>query len=126
MWRSLLPESSGSEQVPQVPMASYVVLHKDQSIKLLVADCTPHSTFCIWSDISTTLWIFRGPEACVFFVHEPVQVQMGSVTKTQAVQCGCSTLYTILHSASAYLVTHPHVSASRSTTFYFSDYYMFF
>jgi hypothetical protein len=74
---------------------------------------------------SRQLWIFRGPETCVFFVHEPAEMQMGCMTQTQLVK-SVFTLHPILHSASVDLVAHSDIPASSSTTFYLSDCYVFF
>jgi hypothetical protein len=72
-------------QLLQVPLASYDDVHKDQSSKPLLADCTPHGTFCRmkWC-LHESVWIFRGPEPCVLLVHEPIEVEMGYITKPQA------------------------------------------
>jgi hypothetical protein len=41
--------------------------------------------FAGFSDISTTVWILRGPEPRVLLVHEHIKVEMGFITKSHAV-----------------------------------------
>jgi hypothetical protein len=61
-----------------VPSAKIIPI----SLCLLIACHTP---FAGWSDVSTTLWIFRGSEYCFLLVHEAIKVELGFFTEPQAV-----------------------------------------
>jgi hypothetical protein len=50
---------------------------------MLTAQQTVH--FSGWSDVCKTLWIFRRPELRAPLVHEPIEVEIGFITKPQAV-----------------------------------------
>jgi hypothetical protein len=70
----------------QLLMVCYGVLHKDRSNKPLLADCTPHGTFCrVEWPVHNSVWIFRGPESRVLLAHELFEVEMGVITKSQVV-----------------------------------------
>jgi len=57
--------------------------YKDQFNKLLLAYCTAYDAFCKMERYF--VWILRGPELCVLFVHKPIKVEMNFITKPQAV-----------------------------------------
>jgi hypothetical protein len=69
---ALLPER------PERP--HFAVAAGTMSPSLLTVQYTVH--FAEWSDVSKTVWIFRGPEPRVLLVHEPVEVEMCYITKT--------------------------------------------
>jgi len=54
-------------QLLQILLVCYGSLHKHQSYKPLLADCTSHEDYVM--KVSTTVWLFRGPESHVL-VHE--------------------------------------------------------
>lgn len=65
----------------------YCALHKHQSNKPFVAYCPPYSISHKMSDVFMTVQIFRDPELCVQLVHKPTEVEMGFISKPQAVKC---------------------------------------